>query len=57
MSTIRHLSQIQWRVVATADVVLSAFVGRKMPTEKVEMLAFRAAFDHSARTHREASGS
>ena len=51
---IRHLSQIQRHVVATAGVVLSAVVGRKMPAEHVEMLAFRIFFDHRAWTHRQA---
>src|ERR1019366_5371291 len=44
---IRHLSQIERHVVATADVMLPAVVGRKMPAEHVEMLAFRIIFDHS----------
>src|SRR4051812_48730412 len=35
---VRHLSEIQWRVVATAKIVLSAFVRGEMPTEEVKML-------------------
>jgi hypothetical protein len=45
---IRHLSQVQRYIVATACVVFPAVVGLKMPAEEVEMLAFRIVFDHSA---------
>ena len=51
---IRHLSQIQRHIVATARVVFPAVVAGKMPAEHVEMLAFRIVFDHSAGPHRQA---
>jgi hypothetical protein len=50
---IRHFSEIQGSVVTTSGIVLSTFVGREMPTEQMEMLAFRIFFDHRAWTSRE----
>src|SRR5213078_3855997 len=51
---IRDLTEIQWRVVAAAKIVFLSVIAGKMPTEDVEMLAFRVFFDYRARTQSEA---